>query len=367
MLSRLWDFVVEALMVLFMPAVCSYHLLTTDLFLNVAAIDAGGFEKAGNLFLVPFQYLFAGKKAVPQPDGSWIFIQAYDYQSGFWIKTSASLAFAIPSLTLGSAIKGLSFLSKTGRDRHASLGAAKMCTRGRSNLDLYRQWGIPLGGQGHREQLKQQGYERRPGDEHLLKKGKEALAQITEVLNEAEIPWWVDCGTCLGTYRYGGIIPWDDDIDIAILVTDFENARRAFNRLDPVRFHVQDWSGRSFPGTFFKIYHKESGSILDIYCFKVDLTKREVATIFSLDESLFFPEWFKIRERPFSAPAPFDMVFPLKTASFDGIDVFVPNKTKEYLQRIYGENLNPAKIYDPETNRFEKDLSHPYWQKAYAH
>ena len=107
--------------------------------------------------------------------------------------------------------------------------------------------------------------------------------------------------------------------------------------------------------------------MLDIFCFKIDLEKRELSSIFSLEESIFFPEWVKIRERRFSAPVPFDAVFPLKKASFDSIEVFVPNRTKEYLQRLYGENLDPAKIYNPSTGRFEKDPSHPYWEKPYVH
>jgi hypothetical protein len=353
-------------MMLFMPAVCSYHLLTADLFLNVAAADAVGLEKAGNVLLVPFQYLFAGKVAVSRPDGSWTFSQTYDYRECFWIKTSASAVLAIPSLVLGATVKGLGYLRPSSRERHASLLLAKMCTRSHPNLDLYRQLGNSIP-DSERVYFIPQGFQRRPGDEQLLQGAKNTLMEIATVLNEAQIIWWADCGTCLGVYRYGGVIPWDEDIDIGILVSDFENARRAFNRLNPAKFEVQDWSGRSFPDTFFKIFEKKSGSMLDIFCFKIDPEKREISSIFSLDQSIFFPEWFKSRERPFCTPATFDTVFPLKRASFDGIEVFVPNKTKEYLQRLYGKNLDPVKIYDPKSGRFEKDLSHPYWQRPYVH
>jgi hypothetical protein len=364
MLGHLWNFFVESLMVLFLPALCSYHLLTADLFLNVTASDASGFEKAGNVLLVPFQYLFAGKVAERAPDGSWTFVQKHDYREGFWIKAGGSAILAFPSLILGSAVKGLGFLTKSSRERHWSLAAAKMCIRTHPNFELYRQLANPICGE---DRFVPQGFLRRPGDENLLQGAKNTLAAVAAVLNEAGIPWWADCGTCLGIYRYGGVIPWDDDIDIGILALDFENARRAFNRLDPARFEVQDWSGRSFPNTFFKIFEKKSQAMLDVFSFKVDLEKREVSSIFSLDESIFFPEWFKIRERPFSAPAAFDTVFPLKRASFDGIEVFVPNQPKKYLQRLYGENLDPVKVYDPKTGRFEKDLSHPYWQRPYVH
>ena len=66
-------------------------------------------------------------------------------------------------------------------------------------------------------------------------------------------------------------------------------------------------------------------------------------------------------------PVSYETVFPLKKALFDGLEVFVPANPEKYLQRYYGENLAPAKIYSPVTGRYEKDLTHPYWQKSYVH
>jgi len=86
-----------------------------------------------------------------------------------------------------------------------------------------------------------------------------------------------------------------------------------------------------------------------------------------MENNIFFFEWWKIRERRFKKPVAISHVFPLKKASFDGVEVFVPHDTVSFLQRYYGENLDPAKILNPKTNRFEKDLSHPYWQSAYVH
>lgn len=40
------------------------------------------------------------------------------------------------------------------------------------------------------------------------------LKQIKNVCNETNIPYYASGGTCLGAVRHGGIIPWDDDIDL---------------------------------------------------------------------------------------------------------------------------------------------------------
>ena len=40
---------------------------------------------------------------------------------------------------------------------------------------------------------------------------------IARILREAGLCYWTSGGTTLGIVRHGGLIPWDDDIDICIL------------------------------------------------------------------------------------------------------------------------------------------------------
>ena len=364
MLERLWDFFVDTLITVFMPLICSYYTLSANVFLAVSTRNATGIEWVSDILLAPVQYLLAGREAIQQPDGSWKFVQRFDYTQLFWVKTGASLSSVVPSLIFGSTVKGLSLLTDQGRHRHTSLMAATQSEVIHPNLDQYREMGLQVG--KSLEHLISQGFQRRPGDEQVLAVEKQALRDIIALLNEAEIPWWVDCGTCLGAYRYSGIIPWDCDIDVAVLLPDFDNVLHALHRLDPCKYIVQDWSSRDNPHSYIKVYIRESHSLIDIYHFAIHPETKELRYILSLETNMFFPEWWKIRERRFKAPVAFDTVFPLKKALFDGIEVFVPNDTKKYLQRYYGENLDPAKVYDLTTNRYEKDLSHPYWQRAYT-
>jgi phosphorylcholine metabolism protein LicD len=213
--------------------------------------------------------------------------------------------------------------------------------------------------------LEEPKHARRPGDENTLKIEKEALKEIVRLLKENNIPFWADCGTCLGAYRYGGIIPWDFDIDIAVLQPDFDNVKRALNGLDKKKYAVQDWSGRTRPKSYLKVYVKETGALIDIYHFRIDPSQQNIISIFSNEESIFMSESWKTRERRYLAPTPFDVVFPLKLAQFDDFELPIPNQTKLYLQARYGENIGPAKIYNEKTGQYEKDLNHPYWQRAF--
>ena len=48
------------------------------------------------------------------------------------------------------------------------------------------------------------------------------LREVTRVLEELNIPYFMQGGTMLGAIRHGGFIPWDDDVDLGIPRADYD-------------------------------------------------------------------------------------------------------------------------------------------------
>jgi lipopolysaccharide cholinephosphotransferase len=56
------------------------------------------------------------------------------------------------------------------------------------------------------------------------KKCLEVLNVFVDLCEKHEITYWLDGGTLLGAIRHGGMIPWDDDIDVCLPEKDYIKA-----------------------------------------------------------------------------------------------------------------------------------------------
>lgn len=69
----------------------------------------------------------------------------------------------------------------------------------------------------------------------------EMLVEVDRICKKHAIKYGIDGGTLLGAVRHGGFIPWDDDLDIVMMRSEYVKLRKACEKdLDKNRFFFQD-------------------------------------------------------------------------------------------------------------------------------
>lgn len=78
------------------------------------------------------------------------------------------------------------------------------------------------------------------GDKQALRRAQlELLAEFDRVCSAVGVKYFALYGTLLGAVRHQGFIPWDDDVDVALLRTDYDRLVQVINTELGERFFFQ--------------------------------------------------------------------------------------------------------------------------------
>lgn len=165
------------------------------------------------------------------------------------------------------------------------------------------------------------------------------VSKTCQVLNANNITHWATCGTLLGMIRHKGMIPWDDDIDLAIFeenLPDLLALEDTLNRLGlGLAFHSKYDFYKIFPLDGEPIC-KENGEILPWKFPFIDifpLRKRDGK--YSYTGKIWYNGF---KDRDFYTTD--QLKFPLEEMEFGPLKIRVPHAPETYLQRLYGTDWN---------------------------
>ncbi|MEN9919530.1 MAG: hypothetical protein RL662_1966 [Bacteroidota bacterium] len=84
------------------------------------------------------------------------------------------------------------------------------------------------------------------------------LVHVTTIAAKHNIPYWLSGGTLLGAARHGGFIPWDDDIDIELMRSDYKRLLTVLARELPPDLYLQTPSDKGYRLLFSKVRDRHS-------------------------------------------------------------------------------------------------------------
>ncbi len=212
------------------------------------------------------------------------------------------------------------------------------------------------------------------------------LKKFDEICREKNIPYWLDFGTLLGALRHKGFIPWDDDVDVSMLKKDIDRLlpilEEAYKNTD---FIIRK-KARKANNFQIRIRHRYYNLGLDIFPVyeypEENLTEELSETITSnihnarkmfdnkykskklsknkaleainyiqrLQNEIILPKEKKeMPQKPILFRGidykydekylvmPYDEIFPIREVEFEGHKFLAPNKSEEYLGKIFGD------------------------------
>ena len=228
----------------------------------------------------------------------------------------------------------------------------------------------------------------------------EILLEVDKICKKHDIPYWLSSGTLIGAMRHDGFIPWDDDLDIEMMRSDYLRLMKVLpselpewlalqnDETDPNYFYfyakVRDRRSRMLEQNGYDRLWKEQGIYIDIFpmeqhpiwlhkltektvghMYKIWRTStndtqaikhvrhifdfnnkylfpclRSCLSFFTLHSSLFTPKVITSGMGiPFHNPRYAKEIFPLTTHVFEGHQLPVPHDADAHLRHIYGEYM----------------------------
>jgi len=180
---------------------------------------------------------------------------------------------------------------------------------------------------------------------------------IAKLLKQNHITYYLDHGTLLGIIRDNALIPWDKDIDFAVLAKDEQKIYKLLNETLPFYQHpkcIENKWKYKIAKEQLTLGNKEIDAIVELQIYndskyQDDLIALDLMFRYEYNNEL---HW-KVANKHLKVNL--DISLPTVDIKFKDHILQVPNKTYNYLENLFGDWKTPVKewSYDYYTNNEE--------------
>ncbi|CAL1536911.1 unnamed protein product, partial [Lymnaea stagnalis] len=136
---------------------------------------------------------------------------------------------------------------------------------------------------------------------------------LSAALDSVGVKYFLVAGSLLGLNRHGGIVPWDDDLDISVSLDAWRLVKKALSCIEGFALN------KLHPGHWKLHYNGRYYPFVDIFFCRMDESYVWAATSYT--------------RRTYIYPTRF--VFPLGESIFEGMKFPVPHDSLSIARRIY--------------------------------
>ena len=184
-------------------------------------------------------------------------------------------------------------------------------------------------------------------EQKVFNKLLKTLKLWNDFSKECGIEYWACGGTLLGAVRHSGFIPWDNDIDISIMLSDFKKVKKNLDKHPVLKYYecmcgLRLYISKNNNDSFENKYNDDSNIGIDI--FFCDYYNKITINFCTPLTSECAPTWYTSDVLP-NQYLYKNELYPIKEIAFEDTTIMVPNIQTNVLYRNFSDKcLTTCKI-----------------------
>ena len=191
------------------------------------------------------------------------------------------------------------------------------------------------------------------------------MKTIHDIFSKHKVKYWITAGSLLGSVRHGGLIPWDDDGDICMMIDQVPKLKKLIPIFDRHGYELNqstDNDGIKCSDDCDWYVNKKPDSLgCDIMIMTPDNRKSSLKNNKITKITYANMYWKNASNGGQKCSFDINHVYPLVPIRFGNFFMYGPSNPIEHLNRCYGDNWNShgMMLYNHRLGKWMKGTLHP--------